>query len=287
MSALGFDLNQLTTLSFDDFPLFLEVCALSGLFRLLLTKLVIAKIAKLITFKSDFVRFKFTHRGYDLVHYTISAITGLLAIHSRPYHHCYYYTFDCGVEFMQQAEPADKCVMSVFEKIYYMTFTAYYVIDLFFIWTNKSDKTILTLHHFTTLSLILISVYIRTHVIGVAVMLLHDVVDVPLYSGKIFTYLQLQNPQDVALLLFAAMCTWFRMICYPGVIFHGIVNGFKQTPDHLTFYCIEGCILFVLMFCHIIWFIRIVKAAIGIFTKGKDAICDNRSDDATTYIKHI
>lgn len=278
-------LNELTTLSFDDFPLFAEVVAFSAMFRLFLTYCVIAKIAKLINFKSDFIRFKFTHRGYDLVHYTISAITGLIAMQSRPYHHCYYYSFDCGADFAQQADPTDRCVMSVIEKIYYMTFLAYYVVDLFFIWTNKSDKSLLTLHHFTTISLILISVHIRTHVIGVCVMLLHDVVDVPLYSGKIFTYLNMQNPQDAALLTFAALCTWFRMICFPGVIAHGIINGFKQTPEHLLFYCIEGCILFVLMFCHICWFIRIVKAAIGIFTKGKDAICDNRSDDASTYIK--
>lgn len=278
-------LNELTTIGFDDFPLFLEVCAFSALFRLFITYFVLSKIGKLINFKSDFVRFKFTHRGYDLIHYTISAITGLLAIQSRPYRHCFYYSFDCGAAFVQQPEPTDRCIMSILEKIYYMTFTAYYVVDIFFLWTNKSDKVILTLHHFTTISLILISIYIRTHVIGVVVMLLHDVVDVPLYSGKIFTYLQLQNPQDIALLTFAVMCTWFRMICFPGVIVNGIVNGFKQIPEHLTFYCIEGCILFVLMFCHICWFIRIVKAAIGIFTKGKDAICDNRSDDATNYIK--
>lgn len=279
-----FNLDKLTTISFDDYLLFFEVCCFSGLFRLFITYFVLAKIAKLIHFKNDFVRFKFIHRGYDLVHYSISALTGLLAISSRPYRHCFYYSFDCGVEFAQQAEPTDKCIMSIFEKIYYMSFTAYYVIDLFFLWTNKSDKKILTLHHFTTISLILISIRIRTHVIGVVVMLLHDVVDVPLYSGKIFTYLGLENPQDISLLLFAAMCTWFRMICFPGVIVHGILNGFKQTPEHLFFYCVEGCILFVLMFCHVVWYSRIVRAAIGIFTKGKDAICDNRSDDATVYI---
>lgn len=278
-------LAELTTIGLNDIPLFLEVCVFSGLLRLFLTYCVIAKIAKLIKFKSDFVRFKFTHRTYDLVHYTSSAIIGLLAISQRPYRHCFYYTFDCGPDYMQPLEPKDRIVMSIFEKIYYMTFTAYYFVDFFFMWTNKSDKRLLTLHHFTTIGLILISVYIRTHVIGVCVMLLHDVVDVPLYLGKFFTYTGFTNAQDISLLTFAVMCTWFRMICYPGVIYNGIVNGFKQTPERLTFYCIEGVILFVLMFCHIMWYIRIVKAAIGIFTKGKDAICDNRSDDATTYIK--
>ncbi|KAK8835537.1 sphingosine N-acyltransferase lag1 [Tritrichomonas musculus] len=278
-------LHQLTTLGFDDFPLFFEVCLLSATFRLFVSYFLISKISKLIKFKTDYIRFKFTHRGYDLVHYSISALIGSVAIQQRPYRHCFYFSFDCGDEFMQQTEPRDRCIMSNIEKIYYMFFTAYYIIDLFFIWTNKSDKKLLTLHHFTTISLILISIYIRTHVIGVNVMLLHDVVDVPLYFGKIFTYLGLKNAQDFSLLLFGLLCTWFRMICFPGVIYNGIKNGLKQIPEHLTFYCIEGGILFILMFCHIMWFIRIVEGVINIFTKGKDAICDNRSEDATNYIK--
>ena len=278
-------LHQITTLGFNDLPLFIELCIAYGIFRLVLTYLVISKIAKLIKFKSDFVRFKFIHRGFDLVHYTSSAIIGLFAISTRPYSHCYYYSFDCGIEFIQQAEPTDRVVMSNLEKIYYMVFTAYYVVDIFFIWTNNHDRRLLALHHATTLSLIFISVYIRTHVIGVCVMLLHDVVDVPLYLGKVCTYLNCTNIQDVSLIIFAAGCTWFRMLCYPAIIYHGIKNGINKVPEHLLFYCIEGCILFSLMFCHIVWYIRIVKAAINLFSKGKDAICDNRSDDATNYIE--
>lgn len=277
-------LDETTSIGLNDIPLFLEICVICGLFRLFLTYLVIGQIAKLINFKNDFVRFKFTHRGYDCIHYWFSTILGFVAILKRPYYHCFYFTFNCGDEFLQQVEPTDRVIMSGFEKLYYMIFTAYYTVDFFFIWTNSADKKLLFVHHITSISLILISIYIRTQVIGVNVMLLHDIVDAPLYLGKVCTYLELKNMQDIALLVFAAACTWFRMICLPGVIVNGVINISKRRPDHFYFYCTEGCILLVLMYCHIYWFKRILMAAINIFTKGKDAICDNRSDDATNHI---
>lgn len=125
---------------------------------------------------------------------------------------------------MQPLEPKDAVYLSIGEKIYYMLFTAYYFVDIFFLWTNNHDHLILCVHHATTLSLIFISGYIRTTVIGICVMLLHDIVDVPLYLGKVCTYLNIKHMQDIALLTFAILCAWFRMINYPGVIAHGILN---------------------------------------------------------------
>ena len=278
-------LRQTNSIGLEDLPLFLKICALAGIFRFFLTYLVIGQLAKHINFKNEKIRFKFTHRGYDCIHYWFSTITGFLAILQRPYYHCFYWTFNCGEEFLQQVEPTDRIIMSGFEKFYYMIFTAYYMVDFFFIWTNSADKKLLVVHHFTTISLILISIYIRTGVIGVNVMLLHDIVDAPLYLGKVCTYLEWKTMQDVSLLVFAATCTWFRMICLPGVIVNGVLNISKRKPDHYGFYLTEGAILLVLMYCHIYWFKRIVMSAINIFTKGKDAICDNRSDDATNHIE--
>lgn len=273
-------LRELTTLSFDDYKLFTELCVVYGVYRVVLTNFVIKKLAKLIHFKNETIRTKFVGRLFDLTHYTCSALLGLFAIYTRPYNHCFYFALDCAQEFAQQSEPTNAVVLSGLEKMYYMLFTAYYVVDVFFLGKDNHDLPLMILHHCTTLSLIFISIYIRTQVIGVNVMLLHDLVDVPLYFGKISTYLGLQTAQDVSLLTFAVLCTWFRMINYPFVIYNGIRNGLNETPDHLVFYCIEGCILFSLLFCHICWYIRIVKAAIGIFTQGKEAIRDNRSDGA-------
>ena len=275
------ELHRLTTLGFDDIPLFIEICGIYFIYRLIVTYMLIGGVAKHINFKNKTIRFKFTHRTFDLVHYSLSSIIGLMALFSRPYSHCFYYTFNCGEEFKQQVEPKDGCVMNVLEKTYYMFFTAYYVVDVLFLWTANHDLKLLTLHHATTLTLIFISVYIRTHIIGICVMLLHDVVDVPLYIGKFCTYLHMENAQDISLLIFGILCTWLRMICFPGVIAYGIINMIKQKPDHFHFYFFEVCILFSLMFCHIMWFKDIVKAVINIFTMGKKAICDNRSDDSS------
>ena len=147
--------------------------------------------------------------------------------------------------------------MNGIEKMYYMLFTAYYVVDVFFLWTNTSYIWLMILHHTATLSLIFISVYIRTHVIGICVMLLHDLVDVPLYVSRFCMNLGIQN--DAPFLIFTALCTWFRMICLPGIIAHGIINMIKQKPDHCLFYSIEVFILFCLMTCHVVWYLRIVK----------------------------
>lgn len=269
----------MTTLGSKDIPLFIEICIIYAIYRLILTYFFIGEVAKHLKFKDDKIRFKFTHRTFDLVHYSISAIIGLFALFSSSYSHCFYYSFNCGEEFMQQKYPKDCCVMNVLEKMYYMFFTAYYVVDVFFLWTANHDLKLMILHHSTTLALIFISVYIRTHVIGICVMLLHDVVDVPLYLGKFCTYLGCENIQDVTLLIFAVLCTWFRMICFPAIIAYGIINMNKLRPDHYNFYFFEVCILFSLMFCHVMWYIRIVKGAINIFTMGRKAICDNRSDD--------
>lgn len=272
-------LFELTTLGPKDLPLFLGVCVVSGIVRLFLTYCVIGQIAKLINFKEEKIRFKFTHRGYDFVHFLFSTVTGFIAIWNRPYFHCFYYTFNCGAEFIQQAEPKDCVILSQLEKFYYLIFTAYYTVDIFFVWTNTTDKRILMVHHFTSITLILNSIYIRTQVIGVNVLLLHDIVDTPLYLGKVFTYLEFKIGQDISLLIFAATCTWFRIICLPGVIVYAWITVFKQNPDHFYCYLLEASILLILMYCHLYWFKDIIKAAIRVFKQGSSAIVDNRSDD--------
>ena len=107
------DLHRLTTLGLNDIPLFIEICLFYGIYRLILTYGLIAKIAKAINFRYEKTRFKFTHRTFDLIHYTFSTVLGLFALYSRSYSHCFYYTFNCGTEFMQQVEPKDECVMSL------------------------------------------------------------------------------------------------------------------------------------------------------------------------------
>ena len=75
------------TLGFNDIPLFIELCVF---YRLVLTYGLIAHVAKVGNIKSEKTRFKFTHRTFDLIHYTISTILGLFALYSQSYSHCFF-----------------------------------------------------------------------------------------------------------------------------------------------------------------------------------------------------
>ncbi|OHS93501.1 longevity assurance protein [Tritrichomonas foetus] len=273
--TLFHDFRQLTVLEFNDITTLAGVCVAYYVYRQLITHHVLAKIALFVCINEK-VQFKFIHRGFDLIHYATSFLLGLFAIIDRPYGGCFVYAKNCAEDFRQTSQ----CAMSELEKIYYLIFTAYYITDMFFLYTNTSDLTTLLIHHIVTVTLIFISVYIRTQVIGVIVMLLHDVVDIFLYGGKILIYTGHNTAKDVTLLTFAILCTWFRMINYPLVMYNGWMNGIKEWPDHPFWYFTEGFILFALMGCHIFWFIKILKAAMGIFTQGSKAITDNRSDDS-------
>jgi hypothetical protein len=167
--------------------------------------------------------------------------------------------------------------VTLFEKMYYLWFCAYYVVDFLFIWTIPNDMFAVTCHHIATVAMIMFSVLLRVPVIGVVIMLLHDIVDVPLYIGKISSYLGLSKVSEPALLVFAVLCTWFRMINLPLIIWYTAINT-PVISHRVTLYKVTVTLEVVLMICHVWWFVKILKAAIGIFTIGTSEIRDNRSD---------
>ena len=264
------DLRTLSPLTWSDVPMFAAVVLASAAYRILMTNVVLKKVAQLVKPKFPV---KFVHRTFDLIHYASAATLGILALSGRPYRHCYFYALDCKDMFKQ----APACVMTDLEKFYYMFFTAYYIVDLGYLWT-ATDPKMLIMHHGATLSMIGISVILNVQVIGLCVMLLHDIVDVPLYIGKVATYLGFTTVQDVSLVTMAALYTWLRMVNYPMIIFNGFSNGFDEKPFYERLYWFEGALLFVLMFCHVYWFSKIVKAGYRLIKVGKEAIVDNRSE---------
>lgn len=264
------ELRTLSPVSWSDLPMFVGVVIGSGIYRFVMTKVVLQRVSKLLKPKFPV---KFVHRTFDLIHYACSAMLGILSLYGRPYRHCYYWAADCKELFKQ----APACVMTDIEKFYYMFFTAYYIVDLGYLWT-ATDPKMLIVHHGATLTMIGLSLILNVQVIGLCVMLLHDIVDVPLYIGKVCTYLGFTTVQDASLLIMAVLYTWLRMGNYPMIIFNGFSNGFDEKPLHERIYWFEGVLLFVLMFCHIYWFSKIVKAAIRMVRVGKEAIVDNRSE---------
>lgn len=261
------DLKQLTTLGVEDIPLGIGIISGYGIYRLAMTNLVLKRIAKLLHVKNQF---KFVHRSFDLIHYTCSALLGLAALVNRPYGHCIVWSKECGDYFKQ----CDSYVLSMLEKIYFLMFTAYYVVDVFFIWT-ASDRGMMITHHTATLSMIFFSIALRVPVLGLVIMLLHDVVDLPLYTGKILLYLGYNNAKDYALVTFAIMCTWFRMLNYPTIVYHAINNA-SEVTFRKPLYCITCGLLCVLLLCHILWYWKIIEVVLDTI-HGKQ-IRDNRSD---------
>ena len=124
------------------------------------------------------------------------------------------------------------------------------------------------------------SVFGNVQVIGLCVMLLHDIVDVPLYIGKVATYLGYTQTKDVSLLTMGVLYTWLRMGNYPCIIYHSwknaLTHGIQIRPK---IYYTEAVLLLVLMFCHCYWYSKIVKGAIKMFKEGRKAIVDNRSEE--------
>lgn len=262
-----FDLRQLTTLGVNDIPLWCSVIFFYGVYRLIMTKVILKKIAQICRVKNEM---KFVHRLFDLIHYSTSAMLGMSALSTRPYGHCTTWSLNCGDYFMQQEE----YIVTYFEKIYFMMFASYYVVDVFYLWTS-SDTIMLIAHHCATLSMIFFSVALKVPVLGLVIMLLHDVVDVPLYVGKVLLYLGYEKAKDLCFVAFAILCTWFRMINYPTVVYNAVKNA-KDVTFRSPLYNFTCALLCVLYLLHVIWYSQILKIAInGI--RGI-AITDTRSD---------
>ena len=214
--------------------------------------------------------FKFMNRSFDLIHYICSSILGFCAISSRPYSKCVYWCNECAEQFLPQETGFN---VTLLEKVYFLFFMSYYIVDAFYI-NTASEFVIMVVHHITTLSLIALSVIQNLPVMCIAIMLLHDVVDLPLYTGKICLYLGFNNAKDIALVAFATLCFYFRDFNFPKITYLGIKNGIEMGADKLYFATMG--LLIVLCCCHFVWSMKIVKAIIGIF-KGS-GIKDTRSD---------
>lgn len=270
LNDLVLQLRHITKVSTSDLPLLGIVSGFYLLYRYFMCNFIINKIGSALNVKN---LFKFTHRGFDLIHYTVTGTIGLLAMSQRPYFHCVYYAAHCG-EFLSQNPNGFEC--SVFEKVYYILFTAYYIVDLFYMKTSSEPGMIL-IHHIVCLSMIFSCVVLKSPVVGPSIMLLHDAVDIPLYLGKILLYLGFGLAKDISLAIFAILCTWFRIINYPMIIYHCIQIA-CGNPEYPTLYrgtCALLCALYIL---HLIWEEKIMENVIEIIQGSP--IHDNRSDKA-------
>ena len=266
-------LDEITTISFIDFKPLLVTVVLYAIFRHTITKYCFEKISKMVKIEEK-RQMRFANRCFDLVHYTFSAVIGVFAILSRPYNKCAYWAVDCAELFVQDPEGFS---VTVFEKFYILHFLCYYIVDVYYLRTTNDFLTT-AIHHVATLFLIFSSIYLQAPAVCVSIMVLHDIVDVPLYLGKIFTYIGYTRAKEVSLVTFAILCVYFRIINYPILCKEVMHNIYEPTILKIGLYKFTCIFLWVLYACHLVWFYDILKAVARLIRKDPNAICDNRSE---------
>jgi hypothetical protein len=264
-------LKQLTTLGLGDSAAFIAVVLGYALYRYAVTYGFLVRVSQILRLKAGM---RFVHRSFDLIHYTVSLCLGLLALVGRPYHGCVYWARDCEVPLLPSA---GAFVCTSLEKVYYMLFCAYYIVDIFFLWTTPNDVIAMTCHHATTVAMVLFAVALRLPGIGLSVMVLHDLVDVPLYLGKVAGYLGWRLTKNVGMLAFLFGCTWFRMVNFPLILYHTWRN-LPQVSHLVTLYIITSSLLALLFCIHVFWYGKVVKAVMAVFHEGDRGLRDTRSD---------
>jgi hypothetical protein len=261
-------LSQPTAVSSSDLPMLALVTIAYAFYRRFMTQRVFDPLGRAAKVKYFF---KWRHRSFDLLHYSVSGFIGLCALARQPYGFCVYWARDCGGFLSQRS---DGFVCSIFEKVYYLLFTAYYIVDFWYTHT-VSEPTVYKVHHFVCVAMIFACVVLKSPVVGPSIMLLHDAVDIPLYLGKILLYLGFGLSKDIALVAFVLLCTWFRIINFPIIIYHCLQQA-RRGAEHQALYNATCGLLCAMYALHIVWEVKILRNVIGVLRGG--GIHDDRSD---------
>lgn len=199
---------------------------------------------------------------------------------------------------------------SLWIRFYYVAQFGFYIQALYtliFVDERMKDFSELVLHHCFTLLLISMSLISRYHRIGSYVLILHDVVDVILYNGKVIHYLKFETLSNIIFAIFIFFGLGFaRLVLFPRlVVFLWTCNSAKSIPAyHYTFardstahplfevtsygmcvgqICISSALLYsigciALIILHSYWFLLALKIAYTTLITGK--IVDIREQDS-------
>lgn len=263
-------LNKMTDISLNDAPAFAVFVLVYGLCRLVIC-FVFDRIGKAIKVVK---LMKFTHRTFDLVHYSLSAIIGLIALWDQPYLKCWFWAKECKDMIVTQTANGFEC--TGWEKLYYAFFATYYIVDFCYIRT-ASEPIMFTVHHLITLSMITLSILCQMPTVGLVIMFLHDVVDVVLYIAKLGDYLGIGWQKDIAWIAFASSWSFCRCVNYP-IIVYWISLLWNIPNEKQLFIRITTGLLWFLYGMHIIWEIKILRALYRYAAASVST--DIRSDDA-------
>ncbi|KYQ89067.1 hypothetical protein DLAC_10294 [Tieghemostelium lacteum] len=168
-------------------------------------------------------------------------------------------------------------------RTYYLLELAFYLhctIALFYETKRKDFYQMLT-HHISTSILVIMSYWVRYHRIGLAILWIHNIADIFLYTAKWLNYVQKENKSKLLYALCEACFTSFavsfffsRLVFFPYTLLRSTLY---EVPNGYPLQVESNVALFVLVCLHIFWFSLILKIIYIKLAKGED-IDDIRSD---------
>ena len=184
-----------------------------------------------------------------------------------------------------------KAILPFDLKIVYFAEASYYMHAVYatlFLDAKRHDTTVMVLHHFVTLALIIFSYILGYLKIGVLIFVLDDISDVFLEIGKIASYLRntrygyskiAEIVSLTAAVLFAVSWFFCRIIFHLTKVWRGACLGTmaKMTIQPVPFWFFLNALLGCLYFFYVYWFWYIMNMVVTLLTKGtKDVTKDTR-----------
>lgn len=169
---------------------------------------------------------------------------------------------------------------------YYNIELAFYIslVITQFIDTKRKDFWQMFVHHVVTILLLVLSWACNFHRLGVLVLAIHDIADVPLEGAKLAKYCKKQRLADLLFAIFTL--TWIYTRCYllpTRVIYYTTYQALSIIPFFPAYYILNG-LLCLLQVLHLAWtwlIIRIVFYAIK-----NNGMRDLRSDSEDSDEPH-
>ncbi|KAJ0989659.1 hypothetical protein J5N97_008015 [Dioscorea zingiberensis] len=150
--------------------------------------------------------------------------------------------------------------------MYSAGFYTYSIFALIFWETKRADWGVSMSHHVSTAFLIILSYVFRFARVGTVVLLLHDVCDVFLETGKMSKYSGCEPIAVVMFLLF--VCAWviFRLLIFPFWVIRSTSYEVVLTLDKENlksegpiYYYIFNSLLIFLLVLHIYWWFLMLR----------------------------
>ena len=141
---------------------------------------------------------------------------------------------------------------------------------------KRKDFLEMLIHHSVTVMLIGLSYTHQYNRVGVVVMLLLDIGDVPLHLAKLCKYMNRDGAADVFFVLFGVSFFLSRLVVYPYVVWSGTVEGYAIMGVYGGVEWTAVALLYVLLALQVYWMAMILKVALKM--NNGHSVEDIRSD---------